>query len=82
MFFLCFGALLLINGLVLNMFLAAHTRFSVDMAFTGIRIIQPDNIMTSLEPREEFELYGKVIFVLVILLFWTTTYFKLKEKEA
>lgn len=83
-FFLCLGLLLLINGLALNMFLAAHTRFSVDMAFSGINIIQDGEnfALWYLEPSEEFYTYGKAVFVFVVLLFWTTTYFKLKEKEA
>jgi hypothetical protein len=81
-FFLSVGLLTLINGLVLNMFFAAHTRFDAGSPFNGISIVQPDNFMTYLEPAAQFELYGKVIFVIVVLLFWTTTYFKLKEKEA
>lgn len=82
-FFLCLGGLALINGLVLNMFLAAHTRFSASMPFNPIMIINADNsYLASLEPTEKMEMYGKVIFVVVVLLFWTTTYFKLKEKEA
>lgn len=82
-FFLCLGTLALINGLVLNMFLAAHTRFSAGMPFNPIMIINADNsFLASLEPTEKFELYGKAIFVIVVLLFWITTYFKLKEKEA
>jgi hypothetical protein len=80
-FFLCLGAISLINGFVLNMFFAGHTEFSIDMPFTGIGIINKDNFMR-VRPGDEFDTYGKVVFVLVVLLFWTTTYFKLKEKEA
>ncbi len=82
-FFLCLGLLTLLNGLVLNMFFAAHTRFSASTPFSGIMIIgADDNFMSYLDPIEQYELYGKVVFVIVVLLFWTTTYFKLKEKEA
>jgi hypothetical protein len=83
-FFLCLGLLTLINGLVLNMFFSAHTRFSTGMPFTDIGIIQPnqDYAMSWIYPGDEFDTYGKVIFVIVVLLFWTTTYFKLKEKQA
>lgn len=81
-FFLTVGLLTLINGLVLNMFFAAHTRFDTGGPFSGISIVQADNFMTYLQPTEQFELYTKVIFVIMVLLFWTTTYFKLKEKEA
>lgn len=83
-FFLCLGAVALINGLVLNMFFAADTRFSAGMPFTGIGILQPNQDYSSwgLEPADEFYTYLKAVFVIVVLLFWTTTYFKLKEKEA
>lgn len=81
-FFLCLGILLLINGLVLNMFFLPQTRFDAGMPFGGISIIESENFWTYLEPAAQFELYNKVIFVIVVLLFWTTTYFKLKEKEA
>ena len=80
-FFLSLGILLLINGLVLNMFFAAHTKFSAGAPFNSIMIIDPDNFR-SVEPTVQFELYNKVIFIIAVLLFWTTTYFKLKEKEA
>jgi hypothetical protein len=82
-FFLFIGLLSLLNAMVLNMFFAAHTKFSVNTPFNGIMIINADDsFMSYLEPTEQYELYGKVVFVIVVLLFWTTTYFKLKEKEA
>lgn len=83
-FFLCVGLLTLINGLVLNMFFLPQTRFSAGSPFNGVGIFKPDQeyAMWYIQPTEQFELYSKVIFVIVVLLFWTTTYFKLKEKEA
>ena len=81
-FFLSLGALSLVNVFILNGYFAAQTKFSTGMPFTRIMIVQPDNFMTSLQPTDEFETYGKIVFVIVVLLFWTTTYFKLKEKEV
>ncbi|RZA01533.1 MAG: hypothetical protein EOP47_10375 [Sphingobacteriaceae bacterium] len=83
-FFLCLGAAALINGLVLNMFFLPQTRFSAGMPFTGIGIFQPDQqyAMWYIQPADKFDTYGLTIFVIVVLLFWTTAYFKLKEKEA
>jgi hypothetical protein len=83
-FFLCLGLLSLINGLVLNMYFAAQTRFSAGMPFTGIYIIDPNNTYGgwNIQAADKFDTYGLTVFVIVVLLFWTTTYFKLKEKEA
>jgi hypothetical protein len=83
-FFLSVGVLTLINGLVLNMFFLPQTRFSAGSPFNGVGIFKPDEeyAMWYISPTEQFALYSKVIFVIVVLLFWTTTYFKLKEKEA
>ena len=83
-FFLCLGALLLINVLVLNIYFAAPIRFSVGMVFTNIAVLQTgqDYASWNVTAAEEFDNYSLIVFVIVVLLFWTTTYFKLKEKEA
>ncbi|GAB2974973.1 hypothetical protein GCM10027049_06800 [Mucilaginibacter puniceus] len=83
-FFLCLGVLALLNGLVLNMFFAAHTRFSAAMPFTPIYIYDLNSTYGgwNIQASDKFDTYGLTVFVFVVLLFWTTTYFKLKEKEA
>jgi hypothetical protein len=83
-FFLCLGAAALINGLVLNMFFAADNRFSAGMPFTGIFIFDLNSTYGgwNIQASDKFDTYGLTVFVIVVLLFWTTTYFKLKEKEA
>lgn len=82
-FFLCLGALLLINALVLNIYFAP-IKYSVGMAFANIAIFQPNQQyeMWNITAAEEYDNYSLIVFVIVVLLFWTTTYFKLKEKEA
>ena len=81
LFFICFGLLFLINAYVLNMLFAAHTQFEVTVPFGGISIVENDNFSRLVVTDDMFN-YGKVIFVIVILLFWTVTYFRLKEKEV
>ncbi len=83
-FFVCLGVLSAINGLVLNMYFAAHTNFSVGAPFGNLTVYQPspNYTMWNLQPTEEFDNYSRIVFVIVVLLFWTTTYFRLKEKEA
>lgn len=82
-FFLSLGVITLLNGLVLNMFFGA-TRFSAGAPFSGIFVFDVNNPMGgwNVQASDDFDTYGLTVFVIVVLLFWTTTYFKLKEKEA
>ena len=81
LFFICFGLLFLINAFVLNSLFAADTTFEVTIPFGGIMITE-NNDFSSLSVTDDMFNYGKVIFVIVILLFWSVTYFRLKEKEV
>ena len=80
-FFICLGLLIMINTFVLNGFLSAYTTFNTGMPFNQIVITQHDDF-SILHPSDNMVTYGKVIFIIVILLFWITTYFRLKEKEV
>ena len=81
LFFICGGMLFLINAFVLNSLFVAHTTFEVTVPFGGIMITENDNF-SSLVVTDDMFTYAKVVFVIVILLFWTVTYFRLKEKEV
>lgn len=78
-FFLCLGALTLLNQFTLT------TLFQRDvnsgMPFERVNVKDGDNYF-SIFSSDEMVPYSKAVFVFVVLLFWTTTYFRLKEKEA
>jgi len=84
-FFLCLGVAMLINVFILNKMLSTYTQFNVSIPFDRVSIIDINSnnyFIGVVRATEKIEDYGKVIFVICVLLFWTSAYFRLKEKEV
>jgi len=78
-FFVFLGLLTLLNQFTLSAIFQREV--SSGMPFDRVNVKEDDNYFTIFS-SEGMLPYAKAVFVFVVLLFWTTTYFKLKEKEA